>query len=185
MEDIYRWIDEHRQELVEELQTFLRQPSISSRGEGLDECADLLKSIMIKDGISNARILPVEGGPSLEPVIHILIVKPKDQSPSAVKRAFRLKVLFEVGNPGQLFEVVGIPFFQFFITQVFQSEEFNGMGIPLLNKLVDLIGIDFSETFFLSDMHYLILSLSEDSLEDLIDSLKLLRKSGADGRGRL
>ena len=65
MEDIYRWIDEHRQELVEELQTFLRQPSISSRGEGLDECADLLKSIMIKDGISNARILPVEGGPSL------------------------------------------------------------------------------------------------------------------------
>ncbi len=31
-----------------------------------------------------------------------------------------------------------------------------------------LIGIDFSETFFLSDMHHLILSLSEDSLEDLI-----------------
>ena len=65
MQDIYQWIDNHQQELVEELQTFLRQPSISSRGEGLDECALLLKSIMIKDGLTNARVIPVNGAPSI------------------------------------------------------------------------------------------------------------------------
>ncbi len=46
MDDIYAWIDAHRDELVAELQTLLRQPSISAQKIGLDECAALLRGQM-------------------------------------------------------------------------------------------------------------------------------------------
>jgi acetylornithine deacetylase/succinyl-diaminopimelate desuccinylase-like protein len=65
MEDIYRWIDDHRDELVAELQELLRQPSISAQGLGLEACAQLLKRQMHADGITNARLEPVPGGPPL------------------------------------------------------------------------------------------------------------------------
>ena len=65
MQDIYDWIDAHRDELVAELQELLRQPSISAQGVGLDECAVLLRRQMIADGLPDTRILPVEGAPSI------------------------------------------------------------------------------------------------------------------------
>jgi acetylornithine deacetylase/succinyl-diaminopimelate desuccinylase-like protein len=65
MQDIYHWIDTHRDELVAELQEFLRQPSISAQKIGLDECAALLQRQMIADGLSNTQLLPVPGGPNL------------------------------------------------------------------------------------------------------------------------
>ena len=65
MQDIYDWIDAHRDELVAELQTLLRQPSISAQKIGLAECADLLLGQMIDDGLTNTRRIPVPGGPDL------------------------------------------------------------------------------------------------------------------------
>ena len=65
MQDIDHWIDSHRDELVGELQTLLRQPSISAQKIGLSECADLLMSQMHADGVPNACRKPVEGGPDI------------------------------------------------------------------------------------------------------------------------
>src|SRR5688572_24458783 len=65
MQDIYDWIDAHRDELVTELQELLRQPSISAQNVGLEECATLLRRQMIADGFANTRILPVPGAPPL------------------------------------------------------------------------------------------------------------------------
>ena len=65
MQDIYKWIEDHHDEQVAELQTLLRQPSISAQNIGLDECAELLKNQMLENGISNARRIPIEGGPDI------------------------------------------------------------------------------------------------------------------------
>lgn len=65
MQDIYDWIDARQQDLVTELQTLLRQPSISAQKVGLEECARLLKTMMIADGIGDARLEPVAGGPPI------------------------------------------------------------------------------------------------------------------------
>jgi len=65
MQDIYQWIDNRREEQVSELQELLRQPSISAQQIGLDECAELLKDQMHRNGITTARRIPVPGGPDL------------------------------------------------------------------------------------------------------------------------
>jgi acetylornithine deacetylase/succinyl-diaminopimelate desuccinylase-like protein len=65
MQDIYDWIEEHRDEQVAELQELLQQPSISAQNIGLDECAELLKRQMLDNGMTNVRRLPVQGGPDL------------------------------------------------------------------------------------------------------------------------
>jgi acetylornithine deacetylase/succinyl-diaminopimelate desuccinylase-like protein len=65
MQDIYAWIDAHRDECVAELQELLRQPSISAQQIGLVECAELLKRQMIDDGVADTRILPVPDAPSI------------------------------------------------------------------------------------------------------------------------
>lgn len=65
LQDIYMWIDDHRDAMVAELQELLRQPSISAQNVGLEECAALLRRQMIADGIAGTRILPVSGAPSL------------------------------------------------------------------------------------------------------------------------
>ena len=65
MQDIYDWIDAHRDECVEELRTLLRQPSIAAQGVGLDECAALLRDMMVADGLTDTRILPVDDAPSV------------------------------------------------------------------------------------------------------------------------
>ena len=65
MQDIYTWIDSHRDELVAELQKLLRQPSISAQKVGLSECAELLQRQMIDDGFAETQILPVPDAPSI------------------------------------------------------------------------------------------------------------------------
>lgn len=60
--DVYRYVDEHGEELVADLQRVVRQPSVSSSGEGVPECAELLVGIMRDAGI-DARAIPTEGNP--------------------------------------------------------------------------------------------------------------------------
>ena len=41
-------IDTHMDNLISELQTLIRQPSVSAKNEGIEECALLVKKILKK-----------------------------------------------------------------------------------------------------------------------------------------
>lgn len=63
MQEIYDYIDEHADEFVADLQRFVRQPSISAQGIGLEECAALVQDMMHADGLpADLHALP-EGPP--------------------------------------------------------------------------------------------------------------------------
>lgn len=51
---VHRYIDEHFEEHVERCRTFLRQPSVSNTGEGVRECAGLVRA-MVEEVGGNAR----------------------------------------------------------------------------------------------------------------------------------
>ena len=61
--DVFARIDEMQTDAVQELQTLLRQPSISAQNIGLDDCAQLLKQQLLNLGIHDTQILPSDGGP--------------------------------------------------------------------------------------------------------------------------
>ncbi|EGG42826.1 peptidase M20 [Candidatus Nitrosarchaeum limnium SFB1] len=46
-------IDTHMDGLISELQTLIRQPSVSAKNEGIEECATLVKKILEKSGIKS------------------------------------------------------------------------------------------------------------------------------------
>ncbi|MHA3977056.1 M20/M25/M40 family metallo-hydrolase [Halovulum sp. GXIMD14794] len=63
MQEIYDYIDAHADEFVADLQRFVRQPSISAQGIGLEECAALVQDMMHADGLpADLHALP-EGPP--------------------------------------------------------------------------------------------------------------------------
>ncbi|MFQ3567418.1 MAG: M20/M25/M40 family metallo-hydrolase [Aggregatilineales bacterium] len=62
MQDIYDYIDAHRDEYVRDLQTLVRQPSVSAQNIGLRECAELVLKLMHDDGL-DAHLHELEGGP--------------------------------------------------------------------------------------------------------------------------
>src|SRR3990170_42751 len=62
MNDIFQYIDTHRDRFIDELCTFLRQPSISAQGVGMTECAELVRRLMSEVGIQ-ARLVPTPGFP--------------------------------------------------------------------------------------------------------------------------
>jgi acetylornithine deacetylase/succinyl-diaminopimelate desuccinylase-like protein len=55
--------------LIRDLQMLIRQPSVSSKNEGMHECATLLKTIMTKAGI-NTTILYLEDKKSAPPIVY-------------------------------------------------------------------------------------------------------------------
>ncbi|UCH27456.1 MAG: M20/M25/M40 family metallo-hydrolase [Trueperaceae bacterium] len=65
MQTVLDFIRTHRDEAVRDLQTLLRQPSISAQKVGLEDCARLLKDQMVRDGIADTQILPTDGGPEV------------------------------------------------------------------------------------------------------------------------
>lgn len=62
LQDVFDYIDVHAQEYIEDLQTLVRQPSISAQGIGLRECADLVLEMMHRDGL-DAHQHELDGGP--------------------------------------------------------------------------------------------------------------------------
>ena len=62
MQDIYDYIDAHADEYVRDLQTLVRQPSVSAQNIGLRECAGLVLKMMHEDGL-DAHLHELEGGP--------------------------------------------------------------------------------------------------------------------------
>ena len=68
MEQIYSYIDEHSQRFIDELATFVKQPSISSQGIGIEDCAKLLTQMMEDVGIGY-EVMPM-GGDTNPPLIY-------------------------------------------------------------------------------------------------------------------
>ena len=58
LEKVYRNIDENIESHVKRLQEFVRQPSISQTGEGVKECAELLKGYLKELGCKETRLVP-------------------------------------------------------------------------------------------------------------------------------
>lgn len=63
LHDVFTHIDTHRQDAVAELQPLLRQPSISAQNIGLEPCAELWATQMVRAGIRETQVLPTDGGP--------------------------------------------------------------------------------------------------------------------------
>lgn len=62
MKKVFEYIEQHKQDYIDELFTFLRQKSISTRDEGVTECAQLLSDVMEKSGIKTT-IYPTKRHP--------------------------------------------------------------------------------------------------------------------------
>ena len=61
LEKVYKYIDDNADRFVDDLRKFCRQPSVSTRHEGIDRCANLLKSLMEDAGIE-ANMFKVRDG---------------------------------------------------------------------------------------------------------------------------
>ena len=64
MKDIYKYIDDNVDEYIEDLQEFIRKPSVSAQKLGLEECANYVVEKMHKDGLP-AELHEIPGGPPL------------------------------------------------------------------------------------------------------------------------
>lgn len=62
MKDVYRYIEENHSRYLDELFSLLRIPSISTRNQGIRECAELLAGMMEQAGVP-ARIIDTERHP--------------------------------------------------------------------------------------------------------------------------
>jgi acetylornithine deacetylase/succinyl-diaminopimelate desuccinylase-like protein len=69
MQEIFRYVDQHRDRFMAELCTLIRQPSISAQNVGVAECATLLKSQLEAIGVA-ARILSTAGHPVVFGEVH-------------------------------------------------------------------------------------------------------------------
>ncbi len=58
---IFKFVDNNLNELISELQTLIRQPSVSAKNEGIEECAKLVAKILKKSGI-HSEILRTKKG---------------------------------------------------------------------------------------------------------------------------
>ena len=56
MKKVLKQVDNAFPKLVSDLQTLIRQPSVSAKNEGIEECAELVKKMLEKSGIS-AQVL--------------------------------------------------------------------------------------------------------------------------------
>lgn len=62
MDDIFEYIDAHRQQFIDELCELLRQPSISTQDIGVTDCAALVRRFTSEAG-AEARLIPTPGYP--------------------------------------------------------------------------------------------------------------------------
>ena len=60
-------VDSHMDDLISDLQTLIRQPSVSAKNEGIEECAKLVQKLLKKSGISS-EILQLKKG--VAPIIY-------------------------------------------------------------------------------------------------------------------
>ena len=73
LKKVYSYIDEHIDDHVENLQKWIRQPSISNSGEGIPESAEMVKGFFEQLGCQTARVYDVgitEWGAPGNPVVY-------------------------------------------------------------------------------------------------------------------
>ncbi|MCK5563274.1 M20/M25/M40 family metallo-hydrolase, partial [Candidatus Bathyarchaeota archaeon] len=63
LEKVYSYIDANRQEFVNDLVQLVRQPSVSARREGIQECAKIVEEMMKNAGLSTLIIPEAQGNP--------------------------------------------------------------------------------------------------------------------------
>ena len=64
---IFKFVDNNLNELISELQVLIRQPSVSAKNEGIEECAKLVSKILKKSGIPS-EILRIKKG--VAPIVY-------------------------------------------------------------------------------------------------------------------
>jgi acetylornithine deacetylase/succinyl-diaminopimelate desuccinylase-like protein len=62
---VHRYIDDHLEQHVDQLRSWLRQPSISATGEGIDEMARLVRDDLQALGFQEADLVPTSGHPGV------------------------------------------------------------------------------------------------------------------------
>jgi acetylornithine deacetylase/succinyl-diaminopimelate desuccinylase-like protein len=67
MKKILSYVDSNMNNLVSNLQTLIRQPSVSAKNEGIEECANLVKKMLQKTGIKS-QILRL--GKNIPPMVY-------------------------------------------------------------------------------------------------------------------
>jgi len=63
LKKIYRYIDSNYQNFIKELVRLVNQPSVSSRNEGIQECAQIVEEMVKKGGFSTEFIQEKKGNP--------------------------------------------------------------------------------------------------------------------------
>ena len=66
LDKVYEYIDSNSKRFIDDLVRLVRQPSVSARKEGMQECAEIVEEMMREMGIST-RIIPEEDG---NPVVY-------------------------------------------------------------------------------------------------------------------
>jgi len=61
LKNIYKYIDVNAQRFVEDLVRLVKQPSVSAKNEGIQQCAEMVEGMMREAGLST-KIIPVEEG---------------------------------------------------------------------------------------------------------------------------
>ena len=64
LDKVISWIDETREQSIEKLARLISQPSVSSTGEGVEECAQLLVEMLTEVGL-DAKVMPTKGLPAV------------------------------------------------------------------------------------------------------------------------
>ena len=67
LKKILKFVDDHLNELISDLQTLIRQPSVSAKNEGIEQCAKLVAKTLKKSGI-RSEILRIKKG--IAPVVY-------------------------------------------------------------------------------------------------------------------
>ena len=65
--DALKHVDTHMDDLISDLQTLIRQPSVSAKNEGIEECAKLVQRLLKKSGITS-KILRLKKG--VAPIVY-------------------------------------------------------------------------------------------------------------------
>ena len=63
LQKVYEYIDGHSEEFVQDLVRLVKQPSVSAKGEGIEECAKLVEELMAKMGFSTKILKGRNGNP--------------------------------------------------------------------------------------------------------------------------
>jgi acetylornithine deacetylase/succinyl-diaminopimelate desuccinylase-like protein len=63
LQKIYEYIDTHTEEFVQDLVRLVKQPSVSAKGEGIEECAKLVERLLSEIGFSTKILKSEKGNP--------------------------------------------------------------------------------------------------------------------------